>query len=421
MVARQRLKEKPRETGVGWPKKQLGELIHIKHGYAFKGEYFSSSGPFVVLTPGNFFDQGGFKDKAEKEKHYTSEVPNDFILKKGDLLVAMTEQAEGLLGSSAIVPASDYYLHNQRLGLVTAKDPAQTDRIFLYYLFNTPHVRQRIRASASGTKVRHTSPSRIYEVVVAVPSFAMQRQVAEILSAYDDLIRNNARRIKILEEMSRSLYREWFVDFRFPGHERVKLVDATIGNIPEGWKAGNLGERALEMRRSVSPKQIDPKTPYFGLEHLPRKSIALSEWGTVQEVQSTKLGFKKGEILFGKIRPYFHKVGVAPLDGVCSSDAIVIAAERRDFFPLVLCCVSSEEFVAHATQTSQGTKMPRANWDVLKKYPVAIPPSPLLEKFNRFVEESVAEIQNLIFKNRNLRSTRDLLLPKLVLGEIELR
>src|SRR5437016_1023077 len=166
----------------GWRETRLGGLIHIKHGYAFKGEYFSSSGPFVVLTPGNFYDEGGFKDKGDKEKHYVGEVPKDFILKKGDLLVAMTEQAEGLLGSSAIVPSSDYYLHNQRLGLVTEIDKTQIDRKFL-----------------SGTKVRHTSPSRIYEVTVSIPPLATQRRIAEILSAYDDLIENNARRIKILE------------------------------------------------------------------------------------------------------------------------------------------------------------------------------------------------------------------------------
>jgi len=157
----------------------------------------------------------------------------------------------------------------------------------------------------------------------------------------------------------------------------------------------------------------------IGLEHLPRKSIALTEWGTASQVQSTKLAFKKDEILFGKIRPYFHKVGVAPVDGVSSSDAIVIVPKAPEYFSIVLSCVSSEKFVNHATQTSQGTKMPRANWDVLIKYPVAIAPLPLLNQFNDFVKNIVSQIQNLIFKNRNLRQTRDLLLPKLISGEID--
>ena len=155
------------------------------------------------------------------------------------------------------------------------------------------------------------------------------------------------------------------------------------------------------------------------LEHLPRKSIALAEWGTASQVKSTKLAFNKGEILFGKIRPYFHKVGVAPVEGVCSSDAIVIVPKAQEYFSIVLSCVSSEEFVNHATQTSQGTKMPRANWDVLVKYPVAVSPLPLLNQFNDFIQNIVAQIQNLTFKNNNLRRTRDLLLPKLISGEID--
>jgi type I restriction enzyme, S subunit len=173
------------------------------------------------------------------------------------------------------------------------------------------------------------------------------------------------------------------------------------------------------VRRGVNPDDVQPDTPYIGLEHMPRKSIALSEWGTAKEVQSTKLKFNKGEILFGKIRPYFHKVGVAAVDGVCSTDAIVILPKKPEYFALVLACVSSEPFVSHATQTSQGTKMPRANWEVLTKYPLPMPPAPLLSKFSAFVNEAIALVQNLVFKNRNLRRTRDLLLPKLVSGALD--
>jgi len=141
--------------------------------------------------------------------------------------------------------------------------------------------------------------------------------------------------------------------------------------------------------------------------------------GAAIDVQSTKLFFRKGQILFGKIRPYFHKVGVAPLDGVCSTDAIVISPRSNDTFGLVLCCVSSDEFVRHATQTSQGTKMPRANWGVLTRYPLLVPPTALRFRFDGMVRDTVDEICNLTFQTRNLRRTRDLLLPRLVSGEVD--
>jgi type I restriction enzyme S subunit len=144
----------------------------------------------------------------------------------------------------------------------------------------------------------------------------------------------------------------------------------------------------------------------------------LGEWGRAGDVGSTKLRFKRGDILFGKIRPYFHKVGVAPVDGVASSDAIVIVPNDPAYFGPVLCCVSSEDYVRHATKTSQGTKMPRANWDVLTKYPLPLPSGALLEQFNGIIHPTVEILQNFVFRNRNLCTTRDLLLPKLISGEV---
>jgi type I restriction enzyme, S subunit len=303
--------------------------------------------------------------------------------------------------------------------LVIFRPSSQLDPYYLALIFNSTLGRSRVAGNLVGVAQQHFNVNVAKEMVVNIPPLSTQRKIASILSAYDDLIENNTRRIAILEEMAQSLYREWFVHFRFPGHEKKRLVESKLGLIPEGWEVVKLGDIAQEIRRGVNPEAIDPETPYIGLEHLPRKSIALSEWGKAKEVQSTKLLFKKGEILFGKIRPYFHKVGVAPVDGVCSTDTIVIVPCAEEYFAITLCCVSSDEFVDHATQTSQGTKMPRANWDILVRYPIVLPPSPILSRFNEFVREMVMQIQNMIYRNRNLRQTRDLLLPKLISGEVD--
>ena len=137
---------------------QTWRLLQVKHGFAFLGEHFANIGTHVVLTPGNFLEKGGFKEKADKAKWYNGPIPDDYVLNKGDLIVAMTEQAEGLLGSSALIPRSGVYLHNQRLGLVQIRDQKLADQHFIYYLFNSKPVRQQIRGSASGTKIRHTAP-----------------------------------------------------------------------------------------------------------------------------------------------------------------------------------------------------------------------------------------------------------------------
>ncbi len=291
--------------------------------------------------------------------------------------------------------------------------PDVVDSTYFYYLLRTLDFNE----IATGTSLPFLRVQELVQIETDIPPMPAQRKIASILSAYDDLIENNLRRIKILEEMAQLLYQEWFVNFRFPGHKKIKMVDSPLGKIPEGWTVFRLGDIVSEVRRGVSPEAVDPDTPYIGLEHMPRKSIALSDWGKAGEVQSMKLAFKRGEILFGKIRPYFHKVGVAPVDGVCSTDAIVLVAKTEDVFPVILGCVASDQFVAHATQTSQGTKMPRASWNVLAEYPVVVPASPILLQFDEFVISVVAEIMNLVLSNRILRKTRDLLLPKLISGE----
>lgn len=164
------------QLGGGWAEKPLAELCDIKHGFPFKSEFFVSEGDYVVLTPGNFYESGGYRDRFEKQKFYSGDIPGGYIVDKGDLLVAMTEQAAGLLGSPILVPESNRFLHNQRLGLITKKAGVPWCNEFFFHLFNTKRVRHEIHASASGVKVRHTSPTKIGQVVVSFPSSVAEQQ-----------------------------------------------------------------------------------------------------------------------------------------------------------------------------------------------------------------------------------------------------
>jgi type I restriction enzyme, S subunit len=298
----------------------------------------------------------------------------------------------------------------QRTYVIRPKNVAALSVRYLYYSLR-PQL-ELLKSVSTGATTKFLTLTILNQLPILLPDPTIQKQIVEILSCYDDLIDANARRIRIVEEMIAALYREWIVNSR-------ATIESKSSAVPEGWRSGTLGDIAADVRRSVDPDQIDPETPYIGLEHLPRRSITLSDWGRAKNVHSTKLSFRKDEILFGKIRPYFHKVGVAPIDGVASSDAIIIAPKSEAYFGLVVGCVSSDQFVAHATQTSQGTKMPRANWDVLLKYPVSIPPAEANEWFDQLVRDKVRFAQNLMFRNRILQQTRDMLLNKLLAGEID--
>ena len=171
---------------------KLGECLSVKHGWAFKGEYFAETGTQSILTPGNFYEAGGFKPNSGKERYYTGEYPSEYLCKKGDLIVAMTQQAEGLLGSTALVPEDGKYLHNQRIGLITCKDEL-LNPLFAYFLFMTKTVREQLERSSSGTKVKHTSPERIYDVEVSIPDVISQKKIARILMDIENKINYNSR------------------------------------------------------------------------------------------------------------------------------------------------------------------------------------------------------------------------------------
>ena len=403
----------------GWEIKKLNEVIIDIIDYRGKtpkklGGTWSESG-IIALSAMNV--KQGQLVKLEKVKFVNDSLYQKWMkseVTKGDIL--MTSEAP--LGETYLVPDNRKICLSQRLFCIRANSSIILPR-FLFYFFNMPISRRQIDLRATGTTVLGIRQPDLRELPIITPSLPTQRKITAVLSAYDDLIENNIRRIKILEDMAQTLYREWFVHFRFPGHENVPMVESELGLIPQRWKIGKLGNLAESIRRNVKRGNVEPETPYFGLEHLPRKSIALSNWDAVDSINSAKLRFKKDEILFGKIRPYFHKVGVAPLDGICSSDTIVIRPKVNKCFAIILSYVSSEHFIKYATTISQGSKMPRADWKVLAKYPVIIPPEQIMRRFSSFACEVVDNIHNLIFQNKNLSKTRDLLLPKLISGEID--
>jgi type I restriction enzyme S subunit len=201
--------------GPGWAERPLSELCDIKHGFTFKSEFFAPRGDYVLLTPGNFYESGGYRDRGEKQKYYTGEILHDYVLSEGDLLVAMTEQAAGLLGSPVLIPESDKFLHNQRLGLVTKKNGVPWTNEFFFHVFNNQAVRKEIHDTASGVKVRHTSPTKIGEVIVSFPT-SLSEQGA-IVSTLKDLREETeglaglyGRKLAALEDLKKSLLHQAF-------------------------------------------------------------------------------------------------------------------------------------------------------------------------------------------------------------------
>lgn len=299
-------------------------------------------------------------------------------------------------------------------GLVV--DESKADWRFVFY--SLLHTREDLTIQAQGAAQQNLNQDLIRQFSISLPDLSTQHHIAAILSAYDELIENSQQRIRILEAMARAIYREWFVELRFPGHENHTLVSSSLGQIPRGWKVQKLGEVAEEMRRNVPKGELGEPRLYVGLEHIPRRSLALDSWELATELGSNKLEFKKGEVLFGKIRPYFHKVCLAPFDGLCSADTIVVRPRLPELHAIVSACVSSDDFVAVASATANGAKMPRANWEVLRDYELVVPVSKAASTFSTVFAAMTSQQQALVFQVQNLRRTRGLLLPRLLSGEV---
>ena len=218
---------------------RLGDIIDIKHGYAFDGDHIvQEDNGIVLVTPGNFRIGGGFQE--EKCKFFTGEIPDDYVLSAGDFIVTMTDLSKEIdtLGYSAIVPDTNRtYLHNQRIGLVSFKNN-ECHPGYIYFLMRTHQYQRSIANTSTGATVHHTSPSKICDYQFYAPSYEKQRRIAEYLFVYEKLTENNQKQIKLLEEAAQRLYKEWFVDLRFPGHETTPIVDG----VPVGWSRKTVEE-----------------------------------------------------------------------------------------------------------------------------------------------------------------------------------
>ena len=353
----------------------------------------------------------------------------------GPLDIIFTQRGANHYRQVAIVPpnANQRFVISQSQMKLTV-DQNRADPLFVYYLFRSPVQQEYLQRHAIQTGVPHTNLSILRKMPLRVPSLETQHKIAHILGTLDDKIELNRRMNETLEAISRAIFKSWFVDFDpvraksegrdpdLPKHIADlfpdRFEDSELGEIPAGWGLGKLGDIADHPRRTIQPDGIARQTPYIALEHMPKHCIALSEWSMADNLESNKFEFKRGEILFGKLRPYFHKVGVAPVDGVCSTDIVVVVPKDIVWFGLVLGHVSSDALVDHTTAGSTGTKMPRTSWSEMARYAIVIPPRAVAESFVCLVRPAVQKIEAAIHQSRTLTSLRDTLLPKLISGEL---
>lgn len=417
----------------GWRQTSFADICDDSaFGPRFSGDLYASDGNVATLRTTDIASDGRIDyekmplatlDLSRFERH---------ILRHGDLVITRT----GRVGTTAVFDEFRLPVLPGAFLIRFRLNRALADPSFYRYFFNSPDGQALIQSVATGSVQQNLNITNLHALPLPLPPLTEQRAIAGVLGTLDDKIEQNRRTAEALERLARGIFRAWFVDFE-PVHAKAAgatsfpsmpqevfdalpnhFTDSELGPVPEGWEAGTLGDIATEVRRAAIPTDIDPETPYIGLEHMPRCCIALSEWEPVAKVTSNKSRFEAGQILFGKLRPYFHKVGVAPIDGVCSTDIVVVQPTVPAHFGATLGVVSSDDFVAYTNACSTGTKMPRTKWDDMKRYGVAIPPAFINEAFTKIIRPLTDHITASIHESRKLAELRDYLLPKLLSGEV---
>ena len=331
----------------------------------------------------------------------------------GDLLFARQSLVLEGAGKCSIVmevsPLTVFESHLIRVRL----DKTRALPMFYYYYFKSPL--SPMKSIVSQCAQAGIRGSDLQELQVILPPVEEQQRIVDVISAYDDLIENNQKQIKLLEEAAQRMYKEWFVDLRFPGYETTPITDG----IPQGWEALTVGSICDLKKDTVLASKIAADTPYIGLEHMPRVDFCLSNWGTAEDATSNKFRYAENDIIFGKIRPYFHKVGFTLNRGVVSTDSFVMVA-KQGLWGMLLMTVFDKAFVDYTYQTcKEGAKMPRADWSQMEKYPVLVPSEDVRQKFEDYMWSVTRRIKGLALQNHALAEARDRLLPKLMNGEIE--
>jgi len=323
-----------------------------------------------------------------------------YLLRKGDIVIARTGATTGYAKYIKTAPESIFASYLVRLQLIDGVNPR-----YVGYVVESNAYKEFIRANWGGAAQPNANAQILTSFHVPIPPLPTQRKIAAILSAYDDLIENNLRRIKILEEMAQNLYREWFVHFRFPGHEKTRFVVSPLGRIPDGWEVIKIGYILKKIKRGTKIQKRD-----YTIEGLiPVVDQGKDFIGGYTNDKASLISHELPLVVFGD---HTRVLKFIAFPFACGADGTQLLKSNDERMPMslfyyTLLSIDLSDF-AYAR-----------HFKFLKEEPLALPTQKIADYFDQFVSPLQDQIRSLMQKNSILRRTRDLLLPKLISGEMD--
>jgi type I restriction enzyme S subunit len=271
-----------------------------------------------------------------------------------------------------------------------------------------------------------------------LPPKGVQLSVGVALENLNRKIYVNSQISKTIEELAQTIFKSWFIDFdpvkaKIAGEKPLgmdddtaslfpdAMVDSELGPIPLGWEASTLGKVLTLQKKSLKASPETESAPYVPIDQITSKSLFLVNSKPGVEAKTSLVSFKKGNILFGAMRPYFHKVALAPFDGTTRTTTFVLHPDNEAFLAFGLLTLFEDKSVAYATKNAQGTTIPYAVWpNSFEKMPIVKPPAPIAEAFNIQVLALLNFGYSLVAQNDTLTKMKDSLLPRLISGELQI-
>lgn len=441
---------------------KLSDFISIKHGFAFKGEFITTEeNANCLITPVNFSIGGGFK--SDKFKYYTGEIPEKYILQPNDLIVTMTDLSKqaDTLGYPALVPniSGKKMLHNQRIGLVEFLNN-ELDKEYLYFLMRTKEYRHQILSTATGATVHHTSPSKILDFEFEKPDLQTQKLIAQYLMILEEKIQLNTQINQTLEAIAQAIFKSWFVDFDpvrakaqalsegkseheanlaamsvICGKDTSELNDteykvlweiadafpselvenAEFGEVPKGWERSTIGE-SYNVIMGQSPSGETYNEQGNGTLFYQGRAEFGWRFPTPRLFTTNPKRMAKSNDILMSVRAPVGDLNVA-LENCCIGRGLCALSHKSGEFSFGFYQMKNLKSVLDVFN-GEGTVFGSINQKDLKSIPVLNPHQEIIALFNKFIFDIDNKIKNNVKENQQLEKIRDLLLPKLLSGEL---
>ena len=413
-------------------KYKLGEILDVTRGASLSGEFYATEGEYIRLTCGNFdYQNNCFKENKSKDNlYYTGDFRSEFLMEKGDIITPLTEQAIGLLGSTAIIPENGKYIQSQDVAKIICKEDL-LDKDFAFYLISSTLVKQQLSATAQQTKIRHTSPDKIKDCTAWIPELAEQKRISKLLRSLDCKIGLNQAINQNLEAMAKQLYDYWFVQFDFPdenGRPYKSSGDEMVWNdklkreIPKNWGVLQL-DKLCSFRNGINyaKDEIGEPFPIVNVRNISSSTILLDG----EDFDVITVPVKKAENYI-----LTDKDIIIARSGCPGSTRLLQNSQKTLFCGFIICCTPYDSYMRYfltyvlkglegsSATTSGGSILQNVSQDTLKSLWVAVPRIDLLIRFNKMIDNLLKQMCINLQTSKEMIKQRDELLPILMNGQV---